>query len=116
MQRRRQISVVLPAAPKGNGQCCAAGPRLTGVGLKSRPLNGRSSVLKGDSMKRSRIAPGRAGLRERQELRRLTAHSSRLWQIRDLQEGLQEILRASIELLNADKGSIHLVDDETGTL
>ncbi|HWU26563.1 MAG TPA: HWE histidine kinase domain-containing protein [Rhizomicrobium sp.] len=67
-------------------------------------------------MKRSRIAPGRAGLRERQELRRLTAHSSRLWQIRDLQEGLQEILRASIELLNADKGSIHLVDDETGTL
>ena len=49
-------------------------------------------------------------------LMRLNAASSRLWSARNLQEGLDEMLAASIELLGADKGNIQLLNLARGTL
>ena len=46
---------------------------------------------------------------------RLNEASSRLWQLEDLEEGLREILRATIQLLGGDKGNVQLLDDD-GTL
>ncbi len=43
-------------------------------------------------------------------LAKLNESSSRLWRIRDLQGGLQQILAAVIDLLGADKGKIQLLD------
>ena len=40
----------------------------------------------------------------------------RLGRLRPLEEGLQEILTASIELLGADKGNVQLLDSERGVL
>lgn len=45
------------------------------------------------------------------ELNRL---GSRLWQMRSLEEGLQEMLTATISLLGADMGNIHLLDEGSG--
>jgi PAS domain S-box-containing protein len=53
---------------------------------------------------------------EADALTRLNDASSRLWQIQDLQEGLDEILAATIELLGADKGAIQLLDENKGVL
>jgi PAS domain S-box-containing protein len=43
---------------------------------------------------------------------KLNESSSRLWRIRDLQQGLQEILAAVIDLLGANKGNIQLLDPD----
>ena len=40
----------------------------------------------------------------------LNDHSARMWRCRDLQEGIQEMLAAAIELLGADKGNVQLLD------
>ena len=42
--------------------------------------------------------------------------SSRLWRIRDLRQGLDEILTATIELLSADMGNIQLLDPQRKVL
>jgi len=49
-------------------------------------------------------------------LTRLNELSSRLWRARSLNEGLQEILAASMELLGADKGHVRLMDAARGVL
>ncbi len=49
-------------------------------------------------------------------LRRLNEASSRLWGARDLREGLDEMLGASIELLGADKGYVRIFDPVRGEL
>jgi PAS domain S-box-containing protein len=49
-------------------------------------------------------------------LAKLNALSSRLWQIRALGDGLEEMLAATIELLGADKGNIQLVEPERNVL
>lgn len=49
-------------------------------------------------------------------LKRLNEASSGLWRIGGLNEGLNEILRAVIELLAADKGDIQLFDPSRGVL
>jgi PAS domain S-box-containing protein len=46
---------------------------------------------------------------EVQALARLNEASSRLWHLSDLKAGLQEILRAAVELLGADKGTVQLL-------
>jgi GAF domain-containing protein len=43
-------------------------------------------------------------------LNRLSEASARLWHVQDLQEGLDQILAASLELLAADRGNIQLLD------
>jgi PAS domain S-box-containing protein len=48
---------------------------------------------------------------EADALKRLYDWSSRLWQTRDLNEGLVEMLRASIQMLGADKGNVQIFDD-----
>jgi PAS domain S-box-containing protein len=53
---------------------------------------------------------------EANALARLNDWSSRLWRIRNLKEGLDEMLVAVIELLGADRGNIHLLDPERGVL
>ncbi len=45
-------------------------------------------------------------------LARLTEASSRLWRVRDISEGLEEILTATIELVGADMGNIRLFEDQ----
>ena len=45
-------------------------------------------------------------------LTRLTELSSRLWRQRTLQEGLEEMLAATVELVGADKGNIQLTTDD----
>jgi PAS domain S-box-containing protein len=47
---------------------------------------------------------------EADALKRLYDWSSRLWQARNLNEGLVEMLRASIHMMGADKGSVQIVD------
>jgi PAS domain S-box-containing protein len=47
-------------------------------------------------------------------LRRLNDASSRLWRARNLGEGLDEMLAASIEMLSADMGHIQLLDPVRG--
>jgi PAS domain S-box-containing protein len=42
--------------------------------------------------------------------------SSRLWRIRNLRQGLEEILAATIELLDADMGNIQLLDPQRKVL
>jgi PAS domain S-box-containing protein len=49
-------------------------------------------------------------------LLRLNAASARLWQTSDLNQGLEEMLAATIELLGADKGNVQLLDAEGGVL
>ncbi len=49
-------------------------------------------------------------------LARLTETSSRLWRKSDLQEGLSELLDGAIDLLSADMGTIHLLDEKRGVL
>jgi PAS domain S-box-containing protein len=49
-------------------------------------------------------------------LNRLNSVSSRLWRIRDLHQGLQEMLVATIELLGADMGNVQLLDADQGVL
>ncbi len=48
--------------------------------------------------------------RDAAALRRLNEASSRLWGARDLREGLDEMLGASVELLGADKGNVLIFD------
>ena len=47
---------------------------------------------------------------ETRALARLNEASSRLWRMPTLQEGFQEILNATIELLGADKGNLQMLD------
>ncbi len=49
-------------------------------------------------------------------LAKLNECSSRLWHVRSLHEGLDEMLAAIIELLGADKGNIQLLDPQRGVL
>jgi PAS domain S-box-containing protein len=49
-------------------------------------------------------------------LSKLNELSSRLWTMRSLHEGLDEMLAATIEMLNADSGYIQLMDVNTGVL
>ena len=48
---------------------------------------------------------------EADALKRLYDWSSRLWQTRDLNKGLVEMLRASIQMMGADKGNVQIFDD-----
>jgi PAS domain S-box-containing protein len=49
-------------------------------------------------------------------LTRLAEAGSRLWRMRDLREGLEEMLVAAIELLGADMGNVQTVDPDRGVL
>jgi PAS domain S-box-containing protein len=53
---------------------------------------------------------------ESDALARLNRATSRLWRTRSLQEGLDEMLAAAIELMGADKGNIQLLDEQRGVL
>ena len=49
-------------------------------------------------------------------LAKLHELSSRLWRMRDLGEGMDELLAVTLELLGADMGNIQVVDECRGTL
>src|SRR5262249_52792820 len=49
---------------------------------------------------------------EAEALTKLNECSSRLWRCRTLHQGLDEMLRAIIELLGADKGGVQLLNTE----
>jgi two-component system sensor kinase len=53
---------------------------------------------------------------ERGALRRLNEASSRLWHTQSLGEGLEEMLDATIELLEADMGNVQVLDAERQVL
>lgn len=53
---------------------------------------------------------------EGEALARLNRATDRLWQTRNLREGLDEMLVAAIELMGADKGHIQLLDERRGVL
>lgn len=53
---------------------------------------------------------------EAQALARLNELSSRLWRMRSLREGLDEMLTATIELLGADRGNVQMLDAQRGVL
>jgi PAS domain S-box-containing protein len=53
---------------------------------------------------------------EAHALARLNELSSRLWRMRSLREGLEEMLTATIELLGADLGNVQMLDGESGVL
>jgi len=68
------------------------------------------------------LAMAESGARERQlaaevrALTRLHEASSRLWEMRSLDEGLNEMLAATMELLGADFGNVQLYDARRGVL
>jgi PAS domain S-box-containing protein len=51
-----------------------------------------------------------------QALTKLSELSTRLWRSRRLEDGLEEMLRAVIALLGADKGNVQLLDPAAGVL
>jgi signal transduction histidine kinase len=53
---------------------------------------------------------------ELEAVTKLNESSTRLWQIRDLHAGLEEILTAGIEILGAKKGTVQLLDSERHVL
>jgi hypothetical protein len=53
---------------------------------------------------------------EAHALARLNELSSRLWRMRSLSEGLDEMLAATIELVGADLGNVQMLDTESGVL
>jgi signal transduction histidine kinase/CheY-like chemotaxis protein len=53
---------------------------------------------------------------EAHALATLNELSSRLWRMRSLREGLDEMLAATIELLGADMGNVQILDAERGAL
>jgi PAS domain S-box-containing protein len=53
---------------------------------------------------------------EAEALAQLNHWSSRLWQMRSLQAGLEEMLAATIDMLGADMGTMQLLDDTRGVL
>jgi PAS domain S-box-containing protein len=53
---------------------------------------------------------------EADALARLNELSSRLWRMRSLREGLDEMLAATIELLGADMGNVQILDAERNVL
>jgi PAS domain S-box-containing protein len=54
--------------------------------------------------------------RDAAALQRLNEASSRLWRAQTLQEGLDEMLGAAVELLGADMGNVRLFDAKRGVL
>jgi len=94
------------------------------VGVGQGPEIGSGETLKSAfHQKRSAIAAARAVaatgprvgearlVEEANALKGLYDWSSRLWQTRDLNEGLIEMLRASIQMMGADKGNVQILDD-----
>ena len=81
-----------------------------------KTLLNRAQVDLAKSMQARRM--GEAQLRDREArsakdagaLRRLNAASARLWQTRDLNAGLNEMLVAAVELLGGDMGNIQLLN------
>ncbi|HZW09841.1 MAG TPA: PAS domain S-box protein, partial [Phycisphaerales bacterium] len=69
-----------------------------------RDLTDRSRAEDAAREGESRLAAETAALAE------LNEACARLWSIRQLGEGLEEILRASIDLLGGDKGNVQLLD------
>ena len=59
---------------------------------------------------------GPENLHDNDALSRLTRASSRLWQIGNLRDGVEEILAASMSLLAADMGTIQLFDPRLNAL
>jgi PAS domain S-box-containing protein len=53
---------------------------------------------------------------EARALSRLNACSSRLWQMQTLEDGLKEMIAATVELLRADKGNVQILHPERGVL
>jgi PAS domain S-box-containing protein len=53
---------------------------------------------------------------ETRALAKLNDRSFRLWRVRGLDQGLQEILAAVIEILGSEKGTIQMLDSERGVL
>src|SRR5581483_10959826 len=49
---------------------------------------------------------------EAEALTKLNERSSRMWSCADLQQGLDEMVGAAIELVGADKGNVQLINDE----
>lgn len=54
--------------------------------------------------------------KEAEALAHLNESGNRLWSMNNLQQGLEEMLSASIKLMGADKGLVQLVDNEKQTL
>jgi PAS domain S-box-containing protein len=53
---------------------------------------------------------------EAEALAKLSELSSRLWSVRGLPEGLDEMISATIELLGADMGNVQILDPQHGVL
>ena len=64
----------------------------------------------GPKPKKARHASDAQLAKEAIALKRLHDSSSLLWQVRDLREGLAEMLRASIHLVRADKGNVQVIN------
>src|SRR3974390_2117764 len=85
--------------------------------MSSRKRNGKRdrrkhSIPRQRTSKTSTTNAGKQVL----NLNRLNNMSSRLWRIRDLRQGLQEMLVATTERLRADMGSVQLLDADRGVL
>ncbi len=87
-----------------------ASGRIVGASNVSRDITERKRRDEALTQSESQLAA------EARALAKLNDLSSRLWRIQCLEDGLQEMLAAVIELLGADKGNIHILDPKSGIL
>src|SRR5688572_30716038 len=80
--------------------------------MKDHDVAHHQGGLAVDSSSLAAVLPRSGKLaKEVQALWRLNEASSRLWHVSSLEQGLQQILRASMALLGGDKGNVQLLDD-----
>ncbi|HKD53112.1 MAG TPA: PAS domain S-box protein [Steroidobacteraceae bacterium] len=91
--------------------------RMVSVSLALSPIRDVRGVVVGASKIARDISERRLAEKlvaaEVEALGRLSDLSSSLWRSRGLEQGLNEILVAVIELLNADKGNVQLLESES---
>src|SRR5215469_14452125 len=91
--------------------------RLVPISLTLSPIRDAHGVVVGASKIARDISERRLAEKlvaaEVEALGRLSDLSSSLWRSRGLEQGLNEILVAVIELLNADKGNVQLLESES---
>ena len=101
----RRIAISLTVSPVRNARGV-----IVAASKVARDVSGRKRAEHALRESERRLAA------EAQALTRLSELSTRLWRSRNLNDGLEEMLAAAIELLGADQGNLQLLNEAGDTL